>query len=66
MTKTETPECHFCQGPATGIKTEVEREWDDANGGREVEVKIERTVCGSCAAHWYDGTEEYPGLLPLA
>lgn len=66
MTKTENQTCGYCSTtPAIGIKTEVEREWTDANGGREVQVEVRKPICGGCEAHWFDGTEMYPELLPL-
>lgn len=59
--------CHLCEtAAATATKAEVERSWSDDNGGREIQTKVLLPICLTCADTYYDGTEEYPGVLPLA
>ena len=72
MTKTSTAAgqttCYFCQGPATALKRETEYvETEQADGSVTGEFVIELLpICGPCDAEVYDGTEQYPALLPLA
>ena len=57
-----TKSCYFCQGPATAIKREATAPVEDD----DVETVEELLICDGCHGHWYDGTEEYPELLPLS
>lgn len=71
MTKTSTaPKCYFCETTdATAIKRDVELESrDDADGQclPDAEIVTELPICLDCNETWYDGTETYPALLPLA
>lgn len=59
MTKTQ---CHWCEAPATGIKQDATAPVEET----DVETIERLPICDACHAHWYDGTEEYPTLLPLA
>lgn len=59
MTKTE---CHYCQGPATGIKREATAPVEDD----DTETIEHLPICDECHDYHYDGTEQYPRLLPLA
>lgn len=62
MMQTGTPKCYFCQGLATGMKREATAPVEDD----DVETTELVPVCGPCNEEWYDGTEEYPKLLPLS
>lgn len=64
MTQTENAKCHFCQGPATAVKLDVELQTDD--DGNDVEIISRLPIDEACNAYWYDGTETYPKLQPLA
>lgn len=63
-TAAETKTCYFCQGPATHLKRDVELEFDDECN--EIEVITELPIDTACNEYYYDGTETYPALLPLA
>lgn len=68
MTKTSTAQqiCFYCgTAAATAIKVEIEREYDDADGGKEIEIEVEHLICDGCADYWFDGTEDRPGTKPL-
>jgi hypothetical protein len=57
-----TTNCHFCGTPAQAIKREaVLVEQDEA----DAEVITKLPVCYACAEAYFDGTEAYPGTLPL-
>ena len=60
-----TTTCSFGSHPATNIKIEIERTWDD-EAGAEVETKVELPICRPCNEAHYDGTEEHPRLRRLA
>ena len=56
--------CKLCEtATAEVIKREAEYEWDAE--GNETIRPVELQICRSCADTYYDGTEEYPGVLPL-
>lgn len=58
--------CSYCEvAEATALKTEIEREWDDAKQD-EVQAERVRPICQPCSEYWFDGTEDRPGTQPLA
>ena len=61
----ETTECYFCKGEATNRKAELALGWDEEKG-REIRSREILEICKPCNESEYDGTEEYPALLPLA
>lgn len=60
-TDTETQTCYFCQGPATHVKRDATPPVEED----DVETVDLLAICESCNEENYDGTEEYPALLPL-
>jgi uncharacterized protein with PIN domain len=60
-TDTDAQACYFCQGIATHVKREATAPVEDD----DVETVELLTICESCNEENYDGTEEYPALLPL-
>jgi hypothetical protein len=60
MTKT----CGFGNHPATNVKIDTEPSYDSE--GIETVTKVMIPICEGCDRAYYDGTEDYPGLLPLA
>lgn len=61
-TDTETQTCYFCQGIATHVKRDATAPVEED----DVETVELLPICEPCNVHWYDGTEEYPPLLPLS
>lgn len=55
--------CYYCPEQATAIKVEAERDFHD--DGPDTITRVELPICGTCAELHYDGTEEFPGTLPL-
>lgn len=64
MTTTTTTQCSFCGAAATAIKIEADRTYDDEC--TEIITQVLKPVCADCAEYWYDGTEDFPGVLLLA
>lgn len=58
-----TKKCHLCPQEATATKIEIELEADE--NGNEIQIQVRKPICEECAEAWYDGTEEFPGVLPL-
>ena len=57
--------CEYCnQQEATAAKVELERSWSDVTGS-EVARPVIRGICGECAYDLFDGTEDFPGTIPL-
>lgn len=67
MTKTESLKCHFCSDAATALKREAEYvETEQADGTVTGTWDSELLpICEGCDEENYDGTEQYPALLPL-
>lgn len=60
----DTSTCGYCgERPAIGIKQEVEEEYDEE--GNATQRIVKKPICTRCNEEYFDGTEEYPKLLPL-
>lgn len=56
--------CYFGDHEATHIKQEAEYAYDE--GAIESQTIVKLPICKACNEANYDGTEEYPRLLPLS
>jgi hypothetical protein len=56
--------CTICPAPAEALKLEAE-EITDEDGYVTGLAPVAHPICRACASDWYDGSETYPGTLPL-